>query len=814
MVLRGVIEFIKQTHAKFSLCDIYGRAGDKYTDVKRFQQYGLQTFPLPIEEDSGCEVIYSGDTGENVIIAENDPRYRRTLSAGEVALFTHRVDQEIILSPVNRNIKIQSDDKTRINLDDSGLMTLTNEIAELELSIAHIKASIGIASRTTTTNSVVDVVGSSMSLMKPDSFTSITEDSRILANKKFTVVAPDISFHGKTKIIDGVFESGIIDGDVKIVPKGQNTLASTPITFEDAMIQVAQENGGSTDVGYLEDALSSGQITVNGSTTDTYAKTVAKARADEAFDKGVLGVNGAATAQIKADTAFDKGVLGIAGAATAQSLANTNQSDITTKEQESINRDNALQSGLNALGASVDGKIVSFVQNGQPSNAQSSEGDLWFDLDDGYKIHTYKNGAWLATQDSAIATAIANASTANGNAGLAQATADSKVVTFFQDNSPTTGTVGDLWIDTNDANKMYRHNGSTWALARDSGIGQAITNAGNAQATANTALSNANSAQTSADRVQTFRQNNQPAVGFEGDIWIDTNANNKSYRYDGSSWIHFRDTTKDGSINGAISTANSAYTKAEAVRVKSLGFTRAYNSSTSKYEYTFSSDVVKAHGGFLAQGSSPVSGQPTTALFNWNSTTSYGVLARGTVAAGRFEMATNGTGSTASTLKSGIHGIGNAGNNIGVQGTANQANSFAGYFVTSYSSSIGCYVAKFAATDSFPALKVTGGASGTAINATGKVKVSGGIYGNLIGEASTARKLFPTSTATSSKYANELSVAYAANAGKLGGKHFTNYRDNDDTFWHSGYATSSHYSGTIKTKWLRIGGTDIRVLVV
>lgn len=58
---------------------------------------------------------------------------------------------------------------------------------------------------------------------------------------------------------------------------------------------------------------------------------------------------------------------------------------------------------------------------------------------------------------------------------VAQATADEKNATFYQDSQPTGGTyeVGDMWIDTNDNNKLYTWDGSTWDLTQDSAAASA-----------------------------------------------------------------------------------------------------------------------------------------------------------------------------------------------------------------------------------------------------------------------------------------------------------------------------------------------------
>ena len=50
---------------------------------------------------------------------------------------------------------------------------------------------------------------------------------------------------------------------------------------------------------------------------------------------------------------------------------------------------------------------------------------------------------------------------------------------------PSEGTIGDLWIDTNDGNKLYRYNGTTFILVRDAGIDEVATNLDNAITTIN-----------------------------------------------------------------------------------------------------------------------------------------------------------------------------------------------------------------------------------------------------------------------------------------------------------------------------------------
>ncbi|TNE38307.1 MAG: fibronectin type III domain-containing protein [Sphingomonadales bacterium] len=204
----------------------------------------------------------------------------------------------------------------------------------------------------------------------------------------------------------------------------------------------------------------------------------------------------------------------------------------------------ALTDAANAQ-ATADGKIETFYQTSAPTGA--SIGDLWFDTDDGNKLYRYSGTAWVLAQDAAIATAIAAA------AG-AQETADGKIDTFYQTSAPTGVSIGDLWFDTDDGNKLYRYSGSAWVLAQDAGIGAAITAAAGAQATAD-------------GKVRTFYQTSVPAATSVGDLWIDTDDGNKLYRYSGSAWV----VVQDAGIGAAITAAAGAQATADGKVVTFVG---------------------------------------------------------------------------------------------------------------------------------------------------------------------------------------------------------------------------------------------------
>jgi hypothetical protein len=110
-----------------------------------------------------------------------------------------------------------------------------------------------------------------------------------------------------------------------------------------------------------------------------------------------------------------------------------------------------------------------------------TEGDVWFDTDDGNKQYYWTGSAWVSVQDLGIAAAEAGAAAAEAAAAAAQSaaagaaaaaaaaqtTADGKNKVYRQTTQPTGGTYveGDLWFDTDDDNKIYRFTSGSWGTA-------------------------------------------------------------------------------------------------------------------------------------------------------------------------------------------------------------------------------------------------------------------------------------------------------------------------------------------------------------
>ena len=185
----------------------------------------------------------------------------------------------------------------------------------------------------------------------------------------------------------------------------------------------------------------------------------------------------------------------------------------------------------------IDGKAQVFTTT--PS-VPYYVGDLWFNSstsdiltciserttgsynqNDWQKRNKYTDDSALsAFENGAYATFVTNTNNAlNG-----------KITTYYQALAPTTTIIGDLWIDTDDGNKLYRWNGSSWVSVQDTGIQSALTAASNAQTTAD-------------GKIVTFAQASQPTATDVGDLWIDTDDNNKLYRWSGSAWVAYSDSS-------------------------------------------------------------------------------------------------------------------------------------------------------------------------------------------------------------------------------------------------------------------------------
>ena len=159
--------------------------------------------------------------------------------------------------------------------------------------------------------------------------------------------------------------------------------------------------------------------------------------------------------------------------------------------------------------------------------------DALLDLDQAIKDKASTIATWAGVSGSgkpednatygATAAQLADIAQALTDAANAQATADGKIVTFYQSGTPSGAVVGDLWIKTSESNKLYRYSGSSWVAVQDGAIGNAITAAAGAQATAD-------------GKVTTFTGTSTPAADAVGDLWYNSSTNLLK-RWSGSAWV-------------------------------------------------------------------------------------------------------------------------------------------------------------------------------------------------------------------------------------------------------------------------------------
>lgn len=152
-----------------------------------------------------------------------------------------------------------------------------------------------------------------------------------------------------------------------------------------------------------------------------------------------------------------------------------------------------------------------------------------------------------------------------------QSSLDSKTVTIVQPTQPTSAgrNTGDIWVDSDDNNKVYVWNGSVWQVTTDN------------------------------TKNKTFVQAAAPTATAVGDLWFDSDDSYKMYRWTGSAW----DPVQDGRISAnatAITGLTTRVTTAEG------NITSQSSSITS-----LSSRVTTAEGNITSQASA-ISGLQTS----------------------------------------------------------------------------------------------------------------------------------------------------------------------------------------------------------
>lgn len=191
-----------------------------------------------------------------------------------------------------------------------------------------------------------------------------------------------------------------------------------------------------------------------------------------------------------------------------------------------------------------DGLLTVYYQDAAPTAPE--RGDVWFDTNAGNAPWQWDGLAWVDASDNAAVQAIQFAT-------AAQATANTKILTFYQTTTPTALAVGDLWVDTDDATRrVYRWNGSSWLVIADQtgfNIAAGFTGQG-ALATLSvvdwaTKVTGVGKPEDYANKSLVYKQTSPP-TGATNDVWIRTDGSGNGldlWVYNGSGWISGADRT-------------------------------------------------------------------------------------------------------------------------------------------------------------------------------------------------------------------------------------------------------------------------------
>jgi plastocyanin len=190
--------------------------------------------------------------------------------------------------------------------------------------------------------------------------------------------------------------------------------------------------------------------------------------------------------------------------------------------------------------AIADGLVQIFIQTDTPSGA--SEGDIWYNKRDDL-LFVYENNIWNRVYDEVAKRNIVE-SVINFAVDSAQGTADSKILTYYQDDAPTGLTAlndGDIWFDTDNNNKPHRYTHPNWVEVRDGRIEDAIDYVILQGAIADGTIF-VYFSEDEPDAINQAALTPPNPAPSEGDVWIDItdeggSPRNDPYLFSSGSWV-------------------------------------------------------------------------------------------------------------------------------------------------------------------------------------------------------------------------------------------------------------------------------------
>ena len=533
----------------------------------------------------------------------NDPTTGVTASAEAISGLKTRVEQtetDIVANSedISALETTVNDETTGVAATASALSGLTTRVGLAEDTIDAHTSDI-TALEVTVNDETTGVSANASAISSLDSRVTVNEGS--ISSTASDTTALQVSFTDLTKVQDEAdavitTEDGTdlilnLPTDVAQAASAANTLLDARVTTAEGTIvsqstQITQLQSDLTTLDGEQEGTASALESLTTRVTDT---------------EGTLSVESSKIIQLQAD--LDDLALDQSGTADALSVLSADVSLIDDDVQANA------QSILD-LRTDVDGNQASITQINNVSSDSTSAiavavASLQVDVGDNIAAITSINNV-ASDSDSAIAQSVFNLNAtvqdnvsdiadAIDSIATAQATADGKVTTFYQDEAPTAEGNGDLWVDTNDSNKLYRWDSNleipAWVEIRDAGIAQAIQDASDAQETAD-------------GKIVSYFQDDAPISASEGDLWFDTNDGNKAYRWDSTletpAWVTIQDdliaqaTADIEQINTVSVDSESAIAQSVATLIADVGDNSASITAINNVSATSDSAIAVA----------------------------------------------------------------------------------------------------------------------------------------------------------------------------------------------------------------------------
>ena len=361
---------------------------------------------------------------------------------------------------------------------------------------------------------------------------------------------------------------------------------STGLLYSERLARSTSDTSIVSSVTALSTTVSNNLSTLNASIT---TEATARADADSALSSeiSVVSAQSTKTRSYRQDAAPTTGAItgdlwfdtddnnktyrynGTAWVATDDTRIVANTAAITTESNARADADTALATSITTLISTVE------TNDSTQTAAITAESTARADADTA-----------LATNITTLGTAVSGNTSAITTEATTRATADTALSTTISTLSTTVSNNTSAIT----AESTARSTADTALATSISTLETAVGDNTAAIATESTARSNADSALSSqitivsaqATKTRTYRQTSAPTTGMiTGDLWFDSDDNNKTYRYNGTAWVA-TDDTRISTNEASITTEATARADADSALASSItALTSTVNSNTS-----------------------------------------------------------------------------------------------------------------------------------------------------------------------------------------------------------------------------------------